>query len=91
MQQCVDAEWKFTKGKATKANAFSFTTLFLAFSTVVVVGYPTPSEEWGYGGRPWSPRSRATPHGLDQRSYRDGESPKSERRKESVAGQCRIR
>ena len=28
---------------------------------------------------------------LDQRSYRDIESPKSERRKESVAGQCRMR
>ena len=35
---------------------------------VVVVGYPTPSEGWGHGGRPWSPRSRATPQGLDQRS-----------------------
>ena len=22
--------------------------------------YPTPSEGWGHGGRPWSPRSRAT-------------------------------
>ena len=58
---------------------------------VVVVVYPTPSEGWGHGGRPWSPRSRATPQGLDQRSYRDRESPKSERRKESVAGQCRMR
>ena len=35
---------------------------------VVVVGYPTSSEGWGHGGRPWSPRSRATPQGLDQRS-----------------------
>ena len=35
---------------------------------VVVVDYPTPSEGWGHGGRPWSPRSRATPQGLDQRS-----------------------
>ena len=58
---------------------------------VVVVVYPTPSEGWGHGGRPWSPRSRATPQGLDQRSYRDRESPKSEQRKESVAGQCRMR
>ena len=58
---------------------------------VVVVGYPTPSEGWGHDGRPWSPRSRATPQGLDQRSYKDRESPKSERRKESVAGQCRMR
>ena len=35
---------------------------------VVVVDYPTPSEGWGHGGIPWSPRSRATPQGLDQRS-----------------------
>ena len=33
---------------------------------VVVVVYPTPSEGWGHGGKPWSPRSRATPQGLDQ-------------------------
>ena len=37
-------------------------------AVVVVVVYPTPSEAWGHGGRPWSPRSRATPQGLDQRS-----------------------
>ena len=24
---------------------------------VAVVGYPTPSEGWGHGGRPWSPRA----------------------------------
>ena len=24
------------------------------------VSYPTPFEGWGHGGRPWSPRSRAT-------------------------------
>ena len=40
----------------------------LATVVVVVVGYPTPSEGWGHGRRPWSPRSRATPQGLDQRS-----------------------
>ena len=33
-----------------------------------VVGYPTPSEGWGHGERPWSPRSRATLQGPDQRS-----------------------
>ena len=66
--------------------------LFSASSPfLVVVGYPTPSEGWGHGGRPWTPRNWATPQGLDQRSYRDRESPKSERRKESVAGQCRMR
>ena len=37
-------------------------------AVVVVVDYPTPSEGWGHGGRPWSPRNRATPQGLDQRS-----------------------
>ena len=58
---------------------------------VVVVVYPTPSEGLGHGGRPWSPRSRATLQDLNQRSYRDRESPKSERLKESVAGQCRMR
>ena len=63
----------------------------LSHPSCVVVGYPTPSEGWGHGGRPWSPRSRATPQSLDQRLYRDRESPKSERRKESVAGQCRMR
>ena len=34
----------------------------------VVVVYLTPSEGWGHGGRPWSPRIRATPQGLDQKS-----------------------
>ena len=47
--------------------------------------YPTSSEGRGHGGRPWSPRSRTTLQGLDQRSYRDRESPKSERCQESVA------
>ena len=37
-------------------------------ANVVVVDYPTPSERWGHGGRPWSPRGRETPQGLDQRS-----------------------
>ena len=35
---------------------------------VVVVDYLTPSKGWGHGRRPWSPRSRATPQVLDQRS-----------------------
>ena len=29
-----------------------------------LVDYPTPSEGWGHGGRPWSPRSRATSQGV---------------------------
>ena len=49
--------------------------------SIVVVGYATLSQGWGHGGRSWSPRGRTTPHGLDQRSYRDRESPKSERRR----------
>ena len=35
---------------------------------VVVVDYTTPSEGWGHGGKPWSPKSWATLQGLDQRS-----------------------
>ena len=31
------------------------------FKRIVVVVYPTPSEGWGQGGRPWIPRSRETP------------------------------
>ena len=30
--------------------------------------YPTPFEGWVDGGRPWNPRSRETPKGLEQRS-----------------------
>ena len=30
--------------------------------------YPTPSEGWENGGQPWSPRSRATLQGPDQKS-----------------------
>ena len=41
--------------------------------------------------KPWSPRSQATPQGLDQRPQRDRELSKSERHKESLAGQCRMR
>ena len=75
---------------ATKKNTRGL-NLNKTRNVVVVVVYPTPSEGWGHGGTPWSPRSRATPQGLDKRSYRDRVSPKSERRKESVAGQCRMR
>ena len=37
-------------------------------AVVVVVDYPTPFEGLRDGGKPWRPRSRATPQGLDQRS-----------------------
>ena len=50
-----------------------------------------PFRQMGHDGRPWSPRSRATPQGLDQSTLRDREGPKSERCKESVSGQCRMR
>ena len=36
-------------------------------SVLCCCGYPTPSNRWGHGGRPWSPRSQATPQGLDHR------------------------
>ena len=41
---------------------------------------------------PWSPRSPdPTLKDMDQRSLKDIELPKSEQRKESVAGQCKMR
>jgi len=52
--------------------------------------YPTPSEEWGRGGTPRRPNSRATPQGLDQRSKMEV-VPKIARRKGSDAGQSRRR
>ena len=51
-----------------KQPAISPKSNYRPLVVVVVVVYPTPSEGWGHGGRPWSPRSRATPQGLDQRS-----------------------
>ena len=50
-----------------KSESFTIIRQLLHMNNVVV-DYPTPSEGWGHGGRPWSPRSRATPQGLDQRS-----------------------
>ena len=60
-------------------------------NVVVVVDYPTLPRDEDMADDQWSPRRQETLQGLDQRSYRDRESPKSERRKESVAGQCRMR
>ena len=50
-----------------KANTRFSVTVDEHISVVVVVGYPTPSEGWEHGGRPWSPSSQETPKGLDQR------------------------
>ena len=62
--------WCLTR-KRPKKKIEKYKHIDLSALPVVVVGYPAPSEGWGHGGRPWSPRSRATPQGLDQRSYRD--------------------
>ena len=57
----------------TGTNERSFSALryletYLRFTTKeALVVYPTPFEGWEHSGRPWSPRSRATPQGLDQR------------------------
>jgi len=48
---------------------------------------PNPSERWGRGGTPKRLNSRATPHGLDQKSKM--EVPKMARRRDSDAGQSR--
>ena len=36
-------------------------------------------KDWGHGESPWSSRNQATPQGLDQRSYIQKKSTKSER------------
>ena len=52
-------------------------SMVLSTAVVVVVGYPTPSEGWGHGGRPWSPRSRETPQGSAWGNWdpREGQQP----------------
>ena len=42
-------------------------------SVLLMLLLPDPFPRMGHGGRPWSPRSRITLLGLDQRSYRDRE------------------
>ena len=58
------------KRKRLKNNRFHIPDInpVVVVVVVVVVAYPTPSEGWGHGGKPWSPKSRATLQGLDQRS-----------------------
>ena len=69
---------------------FLFLSCVLSLSLIVVVGYPTPFKGWGHGRRPWSPRTVQLPR-VWTRGCRETQSPKSERRKESIAGQCRMR
>ena len=42
----------------------------LVYLTGIVISlccYPTPSDGWGHGGRPWSPRKQVTLRGVDHR------------------------
>ena len=56
------------RGIIIVVNGLSTSSLKSIFSSLFdVVVYPTLSEGWGHGGRPWSSRSRATLQGLDQR------------------------
>ena len=56
----------------------------------VVVVYPTPSEGWGHAEDHGAPEIGQLSR-VWTRGRRDRESPKSERREQSVAGQCRMR
>ena len=49
--------------------------------------YTTPSEGWGQGGRPWNPKSKATPQGLDQQDCRE---TKSCQRTSGAKSNCRL-
>ena len=53
--------------------------------------YPTHSWGWGRGSIPRNPNNRATPHGRDQRSRREGVWPKMSRRRGSSTGQSSTR
>ena len=77
----------------SKCNFIIVNSSLLFYHSVLLLLLLLPNLFRGMGAwrRSWSPRSRETPQGWDQRSERDRESPKSERRKESVAGQCRIK
>ena len=57
---------------SSNIKTWSFT-----WNGIAVVVVTQPYREWGHGRRPWSFRRRATPQGLDQRSQRDKELPKS--------------
>ena len=70
--------------------------LFLWYRLVVSVWwwwwfYPTHSWGWGRGLIPRNPNNRATPHGRDQRSRREGVWPKMARRRGSSTGQSSTR
>ena len=59
----------FIPGNHVNFPCFMYNSnLIFEIYSVVVVDYPSPSEGWGHGGRPWIPRSRETLQGLDQRS-----------------------
>ena len=57
---------------------------------VVVVGYPPLSRDGGMAGDHGAPEARKLPK-VWIRGRKETDSPKSERRRESVAGQCRMR
>ena len=59
-------------------------------SVVVVVGYPLLSRDGGMAGDHGAPEARKLPK-VWTRGRRETDSLKTERRKESVAGQCRMR
>jgi len=67
---------------------FIIKEILIAVYLVVVIYYPTPSEECGRGGTPRRPNSWAMPQGLDQRSKMD-KVPKMTRPRGLDAGQSR--
>ena len=67
IQSCNNQATQLTSMRRV-GRSYSSTASNVREAFPVVVVYPTPSEGWGHGGRPWSPRSRETPQGLDQRS-----------------------
>ena len=82
--------WYYKTGTLLFLNfAFYYFEVWRDF--FVLLWLTDPFLGWEHGGSPWIPSGWATPHGSDQRSYLEMELPKSERRKEYVAGHNRIR
>ena len=57
-----------TLGTSEFANFLFNAIVRLQFQFCCCYCYPTFSEGWVDGGKPWSPRNRETQQGLDQRS-----------------------
>ena len=84
MRRVVDGRVRFV-GKVSDVMRFVVSVVTVGY-TGRQANYPTPSGGWGRGETPRRPRSRATPHGCDQRATRETDGPKMVYRMEEREG-----